>query len=108
MAAESPGPLPITEPPPGIKIRNWPDGKEPIDDNTELIRYMKLETFLLNEMRRSLPHTGFRRSAYSRTLALLLSTVASAACAERRGAGSIAAAAPRTARMQRPGATVNP
>jgi hypothetical protein len=40
--------LPPTEPPPnGIKIHNWPDAKDPIDDSTELIRYMKLETFLL-------------------------------------------------------------
>jgi hypothetical protein len=39
---------PSIEPPPScIKIHNWPDAKDPIDDNTELIRYMKLETFLL-------------------------------------------------------------
>jgi hypothetical protein len=39
---------PSTEPPhSGIKIHNWPDAEDPIDDNTELVRYMKLETFLL-------------------------------------------------------------
>jgi len=46
MTPESPA-----DPPPGdasgIKIHNWPNGKDPIDDNTELVRYMKLETFLL-------------------------------------------------------------
>jgi hypothetical protein len=47
MTPESP-PLPPTEPPAsGIKIYNWPDAKDPIDDDTELIRYMKLSTFLL-------------------------------------------------------------
>jgi hypothetical protein len=30
-----------------IRIRNWPDAKDPIHDDTKLIRYMKLETFLL-------------------------------------------------------------
>jgi hypothetical protein len=35
------------ESPDRIKIHNWPDAKDPIHDNTELIRYMKLETFLL-------------------------------------------------------------
>ena len=36
-----------TPSPSGIKIYNWPDAKDPIDDDTELIRYMKLSTFLL-------------------------------------------------------------
>jgi hypothetical protein len=40
--------LPPTEPlPNGIKIHNWPDAKDPIDDNTELIRYTRLSAFLL-------------------------------------------------------------
>ena len=30
-----------------IKIHNWPDANPLIDDDTVLIRYMKLETFLL-------------------------------------------------------------
>src|SRR5258708_28526889 len=46
MTPESPG-----DPPPGdasgIKIHNWADDKEPISDETELVRYMKLESFLL-------------------------------------------------------------
>jgi hypothetical protein len=40
-------PDPPSPPPSGIKIHNWPDANDPIDDKTELIRYMKLETFLL-------------------------------------------------------------
>ena len=30
-----------------IKIHNWPDENPPISDDTVLVRYMKLETFLL-------------------------------------------------------------
>jgi hypothetical protein len=30
-----------------IKIHNWANAKDPIDDSTELVRYVKLETFLL-------------------------------------------------------------
>lgn len=30
-----------------IKIHNWPDANPPINDETVLVRYMKLETFLL-------------------------------------------------------------
>jgi hypothetical protein len=30
-----------------IKIRNWPDETDPIHDGTPLIRYMRLEAFLL-------------------------------------------------------------
>jgi hypothetical protein len=42
---------PLAQPSPGdaspIKIRNWSGDADPINDNTLLIRYMKLETFLL-------------------------------------------------------------
>jgi hypothetical protein len=37
---------PSLPPPNGIKIHNWQDA-DPIDDDTKLIRYMKLSTFLL-------------------------------------------------------------
>ncbi|MGA8482216.1 MAG: hypothetical protein WB696_29960 [Chthoniobacterales bacterium] len=50
MTPESPTPPPADQPPndtSGIKIHNWSDAKDPIGDNTELVRYMKLETFLL-------------------------------------------------------------
>jgi|SRR5271165_236376 len=47
MIPDSPS-LPSAEAPPsGIKIHNWLDAKDPIDDDTKLIRYMKLSTFLL-------------------------------------------------------------
>jgi hypothetical protein len=49
MTPESPAP-PTDQPPndaSGIKIHNWSDAKDPIGDNTELVRCMKLETFLL-------------------------------------------------------------
>jgi hypothetical protein len=37
-----------TEPPPSsVWIHNWLDTKNPVDERTELIRYMKLSTFLL-------------------------------------------------------------
>jgi hypothetical protein len=37
-----------TEPPPSsVWIHNWPDIKNPVDERTELIWYMKLSTFLL-------------------------------------------------------------
>lgn len=50
MTPESPTPPPADQPPndtSGIKIHNWSDAKDPIGDDTELVRYMKLETFLL-------------------------------------------------------------
>jgi hypothetical protein len=50
MTPEPPVPPAADQPPVDasrIKIHNWPDAKDPIDDNTELIRYMKLSTFLL-------------------------------------------------------------
>jgi hypothetical protein len=49
MSLDSPL-LPPSEPPPnGIKIYNWPDlrDEERINPDTRLVRYMKLETFLL-------------------------------------------------------------
>jgi hypothetical protein len=50
MTPESPVPPPADQPivdASRIKIHNWPDAKDPINDETELVRYMKLETFLL-------------------------------------------------------------
>jgi hypothetical protein len=42
---------PTSASPPGdpnsIKIHNWADANDPINDETRLVRYMKLETFLL-------------------------------------------------------------
>ena len=46
MTPESPADQPPNDAS-GIKIHNWSDAKDPIGDNTELVRYMKLETFLL-------------------------------------------------------------
>jgi hypothetical protein len=44
-------PEPLSEPQPAdanrIKIHNWPDASDPINDETVLVRYMRLETFLL-------------------------------------------------------------
>jgi hypothetical protein len=44
-------PEPVSEPQPAdanrIKIHNWPDANPPITDDTVLVRYMRLETFLL-------------------------------------------------------------
>ncbi len=50
MIPHSPSLLPAEPPPSGtdrIKIRNWPDEIDPIQDDTPLIRYMRLEAFLL-------------------------------------------------------------
>jgi hypothetical protein len=45
---------PAQDPPPeettgraSIKIRNWPDNLDPIQDDTPLVRYMRLEAFLM-------------------------------------------------------------
>jgi hypothetical protein len=47
MIPDAPSLPPVEPPPSGIKIHNWRDANDPIHDNTELIRYMKLSTFLL-------------------------------------------------------------
>ena len=30
-----------------IKIRNWPDDRDSVQDDTPLVRYMRLEAFLM-------------------------------------------------------------
>jgi len=47
-----------------IKIRNWPDDRDSIQDDTPLVRYMRLEAFLMLLLQNSvfIPTLGLLQS----------------------------------------------